>query len=109
MFGEMRSLLGLSSVLLVLVVGCSNACPTPPPICTDPPPDHCPCIIVAPDTGPRPDAYVEPQDAGSDAADIDADVDAAATDDAGSDAAPADDANVDAGPPDDANVDAHHP
>ncbi len=81
----MRSLLGLS---FFLVVGCSNACP-PPVLCTNPYPDHCPCIIgPAADTGPvdHPDAFVEAVDAN-----LDANVD-----DGGIDASQAIDANVDA-------------
>ena len=80
----MRSLLGLS---VLLVVGCSNACPAPV-LCTEPHPDYCPCLI--PDGGSMPpDAYVDPVDAF---------------------VVPTDDAAVDAGASDanvDANVDAH--
>ena len=68
---------------LVLVVGCSNACP-PPVVCTSPHPDYCPCLL--PDMG-RPDAYVEPDDAfvGDDAG-IDASADDASATDAAGDA-----------------------
>jgi len=96
---------GVRPLLIALaLVGCSNACPSPVPLCNAPHPDYCPCLL--PDMG-RPDAFVPPNDAFVDMTDAGAD-DAAAIDDAGADDtgtvddasamdAAADDASDDAG------------
>lgn len=77
--GVMRALLGLP---IVVVLGCSNACPAPV-VCSEPHLDYCPCLVVVVDTGPRPDAFVPPVDA---SVEDDADLDAASESDADVDA-----------------------
>lgn len=102
----MRPILGLSFVLLG---ACSNACPSPAPLCSEPHPSYCPCMIVDSGSTPAPDAFVPPVDAA--AGDDTGAMDAGSTDDtgAGTDTGATDDAATASDAGDDAGMDAHHP
>ncbi len=97
----MRALLGITLVLVA--VGCSNACPAPV-VCSAPHPSYCPCLIEDAGAMARPDAYVEPVDASltedAGAADAGPTTDAGSADAGSADAGAADAGAADAGSPD---------